>query len=163
MCLMIVNSQVTLNECTALILQSLNSMSIVFTVVRYAMWKKYPKHPRRWRPDYMFLATESKQRDNDLIPIKDMTLENCKVRNDELADWVIIRVHGAVGDFHAAEARYHVNCRQRFYTPGRNLAGWSDDNLNGDANRKTDETLNKVIDEMTRNCQHIWTSISLNC
>ena len=70
----------------------------------------------------MFRATESEQRDKDLIPIKDMILENCKVRNDELADRVTIRIQGAVWDLHAAEARYHVDCRQRFYTPGRNLA-----------------------------------------
>ena len=58
------------------------------------------------------------------------------MRNNELADRVRIRVHGAVGDLHAAEARYHVDCRQRFYTPG-----CSDDKLIGDSNRKTDEVL----------------------
>ena len=52
-----------------------------------------------------------------------------------------IRVQGAVGDLHAAEARYSVDCRQRFYTPGRNLAGCSDVKLIGDANSKTDEAL----------------------
>ena len=69
----------------------------------------------------MFRATESEQTDKDLSPIKDMILENCKVRNDELADRVRIRVQGEVGDLHAVEARYHVDYRQRFYTPGRNL------------------------------------------
>ena len=78
----------------------------------------------------MFRATESEQRDKDLIPIKDIILENCKVGNDELADQVRIRVYGAVGDLHAAEARYHVDCRHRFFTPGR-----SDNKLIGDANR----------------------------
>ena len=29
----------------------------------------------------MFRATESEQRDKDVIPIKDMILENCKMRN----------------------------------------------------------------------------------
>ena len=59
--------------------------------------------------------------------------------------------------YHASEARYDVDCRQRFYTPGRNLARCSDDNLIGDANRKTDEALNKVIDEITRIRQRILT------
>ena len=45
--------------------------------------KKTPKHPHRWRPAYMFRATESEQRDKHLIPIKAMILGNCKVRNDE--------------------------------------------------------------------------------
>ena len=67
------------------------------------------------------------------------------MRNDELADRVRIRVRGAVGDLHAAEASYHVDCRQRFYTPGRNLAGCSDDKLIGNANRKTDEALKKSV------------------
>ena len=63
------------------------------------------------------------------------------MRNDELADRVRIRVQGAVGDLHAAEARYHVDCRQRFYTPGRNLAECSDAKLIGDAYRKADKAL----------------------
>ena len=79
------------------------------------------------------------QKDKDLIPIKVKILENCKVRNDQLADRVRIRVQSAVGDLHADEARYHVNCRQRLYTPGRNLVGCRDDKLIGDANRKTEE------------------------
>ena len=82
----------------------------------------------------MFCATESEQRDKDLIPIKDMILENCKVTNDELVDRVRIRVHVSVGDL-------HVDCRQTFYTQGRNLARCSDDKLIGNANRKTDEAL----------------------
>ena len=81
------------------------------------------------------------------------------MRNDELADRVRIRVQGAVGDIHGAEARYHVDCRQIFYTPGRNLAACSDKQLIGDVNSKTDKALKKVIDEMTRNRQQIWTSI----
>ena len=89
----------------------------------------------------MFRATESEQRDKNVIPIKDMILSNCKARNDELADRVRIRVQSAVGDLHASEARYHVDCRQIFYTTGRNLAGCSDNKLIGDANRKTDEAL----------------------
>ena len=63
------------------------------------------------------------------------------MRNDELVDRVRICVHVSVGDFHAVEARYHVNCRQRFHTPERNLAGCSVDKLIDDANRKTDEAL----------------------
>ena len=107
--------------------------------------KKDPQHPHRWKPAYMFRVTESEQRDKDLIPIIDMIRENCKVRNDELANRVRIRVQGAVGDVHAAEARYHVDCRQRSYTPGRNLVGCSDDKLIGDANRKTDDALKKTL------------------
>ena len=107
--------------------------------------KKDPKHPHGWRPAYMFRATESEQRDKDLIPIKDMILENCKLRNDELADRVRIRVQGAVWDIHAAEARYYVDCRQIFYTPGQNLAGCSDDKLIGDDNRKTNEAIKKSL------------------
>ena len=74
--------------------------------------EKRSQAPHRWRSAFMFRATESEQRVKDLIPIKDMILENCKVRNDELVDRVRIRVHVSVGDLHAAEARYH--CRQRF-------------------------------------------------
>ena len=109
----------------------------------------------------MFRATESDKRDKDFIPIKDMILENCKMRNDDLDDKVRIRVQGAVWDVHAVEARYHVDCRRRFYTPGRNLAGCSDDKLIGDPNRKTDEALNSDINFTIRHVSGIWWK--LNC
>ena len=84
-----------------------------------------------------------------------MILENYEVRNDELADRVRICVQGAVGDFHAAEARYHVDCRQRFYTPGRNLVGCSDDKLIGDKESATDLDINFTIRYVSGICSMI--------
>ena len=47
-----------------------------------------------------------------MYPMKEMILENCKVRNYELADRGRIRVQGTVEDLYAADARYHVDYRQ---------------------------------------------------
>ena len=88
--------------------------------------KKDPKNPKRWRPAYMFRAIECERQGKESLPVKDLIIRICNERKDNLADIVRIRLEGAVGYLHAAEARYHVDCRQRFHTPGRSLEGSSD-------------------------------------
>ena len=43
-------------------------------------------------------------------------------RNDSWAEDVMIRVHGAQSDLHAADARYHKSCLSRFFS-GRQVPG----------------------------------------
>ena len=38
----------------------------------------------------------------------------CDLRGDEWAGAVKTRIHGAISDLHAADARYHVSCRCKF-------------------------------------------------
>ena len=45
---------------------------------------------------------------------KEAVLERCNEREDEWGREVSVRLHGAVSDLHAADARYHDDCRKRF-------------------------------------------------
>lgn len=73
--------------------------------------KKKSKNPSRWRAAYKFTQILSPDRKTTL---KESILETCSVRNDDLAEKVRLRIHGIVGDLHAAEARYHTDCRASF-------------------------------------------------
>ena len=44
-------------------------------------------------------------------------MKTCSVRNDNWADQVRLRVQDAISDLHAADARYHVNCKSSFMSP----------------------------------------------
>ncbi len=46
-----------------------------------------------------------------------MILNVCDLRNDEWASRVKIRIQGAVSDLHAADARYHEDCKSSFMAP----------------------------------------------
>ena len=74
----------------------------------YCGWKcdlqKDPKHPSRWRPAYMFCELNAKE---SVFALRDR-------RHDELAVSVRDRVQRALFDFPAEEARYYVDCKQRF-------------------------------------------------
>ena len=66
------------------------------------------KNPSRWRAAYKFRQILSPDRKTTL---KESILETCAVRNDDLSEKVRLRIHGIVGDLHAAEARYHTVVR----------------------------------------------------
>ena len=86
----------------------------------------------------MFRAIEYERKGKNPLPVKDFIIRRCNERKDNLADNVRIRLEGAVGDLHAAEVRYHVDCRQRFHTPGRSLDGSSDTKAFKCTNKVTD-------------------------
>ena len=48
---------------------------------------------------------------------KESILEACTRRNDDIANQVRVRVGGDLGDLHAADERYHVNCMASFMSP----------------------------------------------
>ena len=48
---------------------------------------------------------------------KESIIEACNKRNDDKAQQVKLRVFGAVSDLHAADARYHKDCRDSFMPP----------------------------------------------
>ena len=50
-------------------------------------------------------------------PFKEVILDVCKNRNDEWALQVEVRLQGAISDLHAADARYHDDCRTNFMAP----------------------------------------------
>jgi len=66
--------------------------------------EKCLKNPSRWRKAYVC-------RTGDDVDFKDAILRTCAKRNDKHAEDVRLRVEGSIIDLHAAEARYHVDCR----------------------------------------------------
>ena len=61
---------------------------------------------------------------------KDRILKQFKVRADDWADVVMMRVTGAPSQLHASDARYHKDCLSRFFSqrsvPGDNKEGNKD-------------------------------------
>jgi len=75
------------------------------------VFEKDPKNPKRWRPAYSCREIGGAGGKKSL---KQTILEACKRRQDELSDVVRQRVDSALSDLHAADARYHVDCRNSF-------------------------------------------------
>jgi hypothetical protein len=69
------------------------------------------KHPDRWREAYICRTVD---RDGD-VPFKDTVINHAKQREDEWGQDVLFRTLGAVSDLHAVNARYHVDCRTKFF------------------------------------------------
>ena len=70
-----------------------------------------PKHPDRWRPAYV--RRTCKIDGNDL---KTKILEACDLRDDLSSDQVRVRVLAPISDLHAADVRYHNDCRLIFFS-----------------------------------------------
>ena len=84
--------------------------------------KNDPKNPGRWRPSYLCHPTESKINDK-LKQYKESILNRCEERDDEWAHDVRRRINRAISGLHAAEARYHANCMNRFLVAIVELVG----------------------------------------
>ena len=69
-----------------------------------------PKNPSRWRPAYLCRETDVPGRKN----LKEEILKVCDRRQDNHAEQVRFRVAGIPTDLHAADVRYHVDCKVRF-------------------------------------------------
>ena len=44
-------------------------------------------------------------------------VDNCHARGDQWSNEVLVRVEGAVSDLHAADGRYHYDCKTNFMAP----------------------------------------------
>ena len=66
------------------------------------------KNPNRWVPAYLVTEVDRKEVDErgKNVTSKDRILKQCKVRADDWADVVMMRVTGAPSDLHASDARY---------------------------------------------------------
>ena len=94
------------------------------------------------------------------VTSKDRILKQCKVRADDWADVVMLRVTGAPSDLHASDARCHKDCLSRFFSQ-RSAPGDSKD-----GNKDTDETpqsvsVRQLITEMRADRTKIWDSVCL--
>ncbi len=111
------------------------------------------KNPLRWRQAYLFRETEGKGARKTM---KLTLLDICKKRNDKWATQVAQRVESAISDLHAADARYHVDCRCAF-TSSRSLQSAS----KGPASKPVDKALDCLISDMKSNITQVWTSVEL--
>ena len=74
--------------------------------------EKDPKHSDRWRASFSYKTSDRKTRS----VYKESVLSICDERNDEWAAkvWVRLSDTRANHDLHAADARYHDDCRKNF-------------------------------------------------
>ena len=75
--------------------------------------EKDPKHPGRWRPAYVCREGENFRSRG----LKEAIYETCEKRNDVQSEQVRVRMAGVLSDLHAADMRYHVDCRSSFMCP----------------------------------------------
>lgn len=117
--------------------------------------KRDSKHPDRWRDAYLCREIEEKGRKTSF---KAAIIQACNVRSDNWAADVRLRVEGAISDFHAADARYHVDCKSRFMSP-KSLESACNTSTSGTQEVDTawQNLLIDVQDDLTR----IWNSVEL--
>ena len=115
---------------------------------------KDPKHPDRWRPAYLCKTSDRKTR-----PIyKDAVVEICNQRNDEWGEKVRVRLSDtrANHDLHAADARYHDDCRKNF-SNYRNIA-----HAKKETRKVVDEAYDMVVENIKADTSKMWTSVELH-
>ena len=110
------------------------------------------KHPDRWRKFSLVRTVDRPGKDN----YKETILQVCKLRNDEWSQEVIVRISGAISDLHAADARYHCDCRKLFMH-SKYLDLLQADN----PHEEEDASLQMIINCMVGDDQHIWNSVEL--
>lgn len=90
--------------------------------------------------------------------MKEEILHKCDERNDKWASEVRLRVAGAVSDLHAADARYHVDCRTRF-TSQRSVSAAV--NVNQTKLEEVDQALACIIRILEEDLSRTWNSVEL--
>ena len=87
---------------------------------------------------------------------KDAILDTCEKRDDDVANKVRVRIQGAISDLHAADARYHKDCKDSFMGP-RNVVY---------AQKKPaislDNAFERLCKYMKDNDSKIWNSVELH-
>ena len=88
---------------------------------------------------------------------KKSLLEVCGKRKDAVSKSVQHRLQGTISDLHAADARYHVECRQRLFQ-FRSLPGQA-----GRSSEDTDEDppFTSVVEKMTPDRSKMWNDVEL--
>jgi len=76
--------------------------------------EKNAKNPNRWRKA---LLCKTSDRGAGSKSFKEVILDVCHTREDDWAMQVEVWLHGAFSDLHAADARYHDDCRIMFMAP----------------------------------------------
>ena len=87
-------------------------------------------------------------------------LEKCNERGDKWSEEVKLRIHGSVSDLHAADARYHVDCKGKFMSP-RNVRLASASTSTASESTDSDDVFEVLVNEMLKDQDMIWNSIDL--
>lgn len=116
------------------------------------MLDKDKKNPSRWRPAFLCRTADRCEVQESF---KEMILRLCKERNDEWSMHVQVRVQSAVSDLHAADARYHDDCRKLFT---RNRADKSK-KVSTDTDKNT--SFDAVINQIKSDKDRVWTSVDI--
>jgi len=114
-----------------------------------------PKHPDRWRK-VTLCRTADRAADRTY---KQKILDTCFERQDNWAKDVEIRVVGAVSDLHAADARYHIDCRDAFMTD-RAIAAAVRSSLDP-SQISLDSSFQSTVSEMKADMTKIWNSVDV--
>ena len=76
------------------------------------------KNPNRLVPAYLVTEMDTKEVDErgKHVSSKDRILKQCKIRADDWADVVLIRVTGILSDLLVSDARYYKDCLSRIFS-----------------------------------------------
>ena len=74
---------------------------------------KDPKHPDRWCPAYVCREGETFENRG----LEEVIFEACEKRKDTQSEQIRVRMGGVFTDLHAADVRYHVDCKVTFINP----------------------------------------------
>ncbi|KAG0720297.1 hypothetical protein GWK47_048802 [Chionoecetes opilio] len=113
-----------------------------------------PKNPSRWRKAKVCRTAD---RGPDRKPYKKVILEACHKRNDRWSREVMVRLQGAMSDLHAADARYHADCRCWFLSP-KSVAQAKETKPDD----KLDPAFQSLIIHMESNKSSVWTSVEVH-
>ncbi len=114
-----------------------------------------PKNPARWKPAYICTQYVTGRKKY----LKQELFEKCDERNDQWASQVRVRIAGAVSDLHAADARYHKNCRSKFMSPKSTSAAVK---ALQEVTGIEDIALQALIKVLNEDKSQIWNSVDLH-
>jgi len=120
--------------------------------------KKDPKNPGRWRRIVLCRTADDAKHGS----FKDKILATCITRKDAWSEEVSVRVEGALSDLHAADARYHYDCRVRFLGPKTiQQAASASTFVSSDNSQEIDVAFKTLVSFMSENQTEIWNSVQL--
>jgi hypothetical protein len=90
-------------------------------------------------------------------PFREVPLEICRERGNQWANDVQVRLEGALSDLHAADARYHMDCKAKLTSPKSVTYA---PNPNSDAYTE-DGALDSVFHQMAADRECIWNSVQI--
>ena len=110
------------------------------------------KNPGRWRQAFLCRTAERGEQQT----FKQSILDVCNAHQDEIGQTVKMRVLAGVSDLHAADARYHDDCRKAFMSP-RSVASAS----RPQESDEFDPAISATIATMKFDMSRIWNSCEI--